>query len=102
MRQGWHWPPLLFYEDTKMLVMKLDLYYYDECPYCQRVLRVIQELKLKINYCNTRKSTEHRDFHLKTTGMTQVPCLYIDGKPMFESMDIIDWLKANQANIPKV
>ena len=25
----------------------------------------------------------------------QVPCLFIDGSPMYESLDIIDWLKKN-------
>ena len=29
------------------------------------------------------------------TGRTQVPCLFIDDVPMFESADIIAWLKKN-------
>jgi glutaredoxin 3 len=81
--------------------MKLELYYYEECPYCQRVLRTISELKIQIELKNTRLNSEHRDFHLKTTGMTQVPCLYIDGKPMFESLDIMNWLKENEAILKK-
>lgn len=28
-------------------------------------------------------------------GKQQVPCLFIDGKPLYESLDIISWLEAN-------
>ena len=79
----------------------LELYYFDECPYCQRVLKVMEELKISLTLKNTRKDPANRDFHQKTTGKTQVPYLYIDGKPMFESMDIINWLKENQKHLSK-
>jgi len=81
--------------------MKLELFYYDECPYCQIVLEVIddQELTSKIILCNVRKNPQHRDRHLKTTGRTTVPCLYIDDKPMFESRDIARWLEVNRKKI---
>lgn len=81
--------------------MKLDLYYYDECPYCQLVLDAIDDLSLnsKIKLCHVRKDSKHREYHLKTTNRTTVPCLYVDDKPMFESRDIAHWLKANQKKI---
>ena len=31
-------------------------------------------------------------------GKSQVPCLFIDGKPLYESGDIIDWLQNNVVN----
>jgi glutaredoxin len=81
--------------------MKLELFYFDECPYCQIVLEVIddQELNSKVTLCNVRKNPQQRDRHLKTTGRTTVPCLYIDDKPMFESRDIARWLEANRKKI---
>ena len=81
--------------------MKLDLYYYDECPFCQLVLEAIDDLGLeaKVNLCNVRKDSKYRDYHVKTTGRTTVPCLYIDDKPMFESRDIVRWLEAHQKKI---
>jgi glutaredoxin len=74
--------------------MKLELYYFPECPYCQIVLDKINDLKIneKIDFKNTRQSAEAYQFHRETTGRSTVPCLYIDDKPMFESLDIIDWL----------
>jgi len=56
-------------------------------------------LKEKINFKNTLESAEDREFHIKETGRTTVPCLYIDGKPMFESNDISNWLEQNINNI---
>ena len=36
------------------------------------------------------------DRHLRDQ---QVPCLFIDGAPMYESLDIISWLEANPAEL---
>jgi hypothetical protein len=67
------------------------------------VLQKINQLGLtdKIELKNTLEVPEHKNFHQTTTGRTTVPCLYIDGKPMFESGDICDWLVANQSSITK-
>lgn len=74
---------------------KLELYYYNECPYCQIVLSAIRESKLedKISYLNIRENPAHREKLVKDTGRGTVPCLYIDGVPMHESRDIAHWLK---------
>ena len=73
---------------------KLELYYFDECPYCQLVLEAIERLKLtrQVAMKNTRREPGFREKLMKDTGRTTVPCLYIDGKPMFESRDIVRWL----------
>ena len=79
---------------------ELILYGRPSCPYCARVDRVIKELNIedKITRRHTGLSTEWRSDLRKRTGSTQVPCLFIDGEPMFESLDIIAWLKANLAS----
>jgi glutaredoxin len=77
--------------------MNLKLYYYDQCPYCQFVLRKINSLGLKsIEMRNTLESSEYKSEHNKKTGRNSVPCLYIDEKPMFESADINAWLENNK------
>lgn len=81
--------------------MKLELYYYDQCPFCQRVLRTIDQLGLKdrILLKNTLTSSENAQFHQRTTGRSTVPCLYIDDNPLFESSDIMKWLDSNNKKI---
>lgn len=80
--------------------MKLELYYFDSCPFCQKVLRKIDQLGLKsIEYKDILAQPEYRQKLMQDTGRATVPCLYIDGKPMHESDDINDWLEANKESI---
>lgn len=73
---------------------KLELYYFEQCPYCQIVLSAIKSNKLenKVTYFDTRKDQKNREKLISDTGRSTVPCLYIDDKPMHESRDIADWL----------
>ena len=60
----------------------------------------INQLKVALANANnlnddTRKSEDDRRYLIENGGKEQVPCLFIDGKPLYESLDIIDWLKAH-------
>lgn len=81
--------------------MKLELYYYEQCPFCARVLDKIDQLGAKesIDFKNTLEDPANRAAHVEKTGRGTVPCLYIDGAPLFESADIIKWLEDNKANL---
>lgn len=79
----------------------LDFYYFDSCPYCQRVLNVIDELKIKVNYKDIYEDTNNMQKLTYITGRKTVPCLFIDGKPMHESSDIMAWLKTNSSKLEK-
>lgn len=72
----------------------LDLYYYDSCPYCQKVLRAMRRLEIedKITLKNILTSDEAAETLVRVGGKRQVPCLFIDGDPMYESDDIVLWL----------
>lgn len=72
------------------------LYKKDTCPYCQRVLRFmannnIQGVELK----DILEDPKNKEYLIEHGGMNQVPCLFIDGKPMYESLDIIEYMKNN-------
>lgn len=75
----------------------LVLYGRQSCPYCVRVYRAIDRLGISdlIEHRNTVYGGEWRAELRERTGRTQVPCMFIDGEEMFESLDIIDWLEAN-------
>ena len=77
----------------------LALYKYDSCPFCRRVMRVVDELNLgeRIEYRDTLREPRWRQDLIRRTGMTQVPCLLIDEEPLLESADIIDWLREHCA-----
>ncbi len=43
---------------------------------------------------NTQEE-KNRNALIEVGGSPQVPCLFIDGRAMYESSDIIEWLKEN-------
>lgn len=81
--------------------MLLELFYFEACPFCQIVLQLVTELKIKVEYLDIQRSAEALQRLQKDTGRRTVPCLYIDNKPMFESRDIMLWLKENTDNLAK-
>ena len=77
----------------------LVLYTSSTCGWCRRVERVIDDLELEVE-CRDRGQPGIRAELVAATGRGQVPCLFIDGTPLFESGDIIAWLEGYQAALP--
>ncbi len=74
----------------------LKLYMFETCPFCQKVIREIESSgRTDIELHNIRQFEEDRLELIKVGGKQQVPCLFIDGVPMYESDDIVAWLKEN-------
>lgn len=67
------------------------LYYKPTCPYCQKVLAYMQEHDIACEMKNTLEPG-FRDELVEIGGKPQVPCLVIDGEPLYESDDIITYL----------
>ena len=74
---------------------KLDnmyLYVKPGCPYCMKVDRFLDEAGIEIEHRSVAEGTNAED--LRTLGgKVQSPCLVIDGAPMYESDDIIAYLR---------
>lgn len=76
--------------------MKLELFKQDTCPYCKRVMRLIKNQgRTDVIMRDIIENEEDRKTLIEVGGKEQVPCLFIDGKPMYESADIIAWLMQN-------
>lgn len=73
----------------------LTLYYFESCPYCQLVLRYMRGRSITIEMKDILRVPEYKNELMTIGGKTQVPCLVIDGKPLYESQDIISWFDAN-------
>jgi glutaredoxin len=73
---------------------ELVLYKFDRCPYCRRVMRHIDTLGVQVEYRDTRQSSTWQADLFEKTGRTTVPCLFVDGQPMYESREINDWLSS--------
>ena len=76
--------------------MELKLYMFETCPFCRKVLNEIESSgRTDVELHNIHKSELDRMELISVDGKQQVPCLFIDGKPMYESDDIVAWLAAN-------
>ncbi len=80
---------------------ELDFYYFDACPYCQRVISVIKKHKIKVNWIDIYEDVKSMQKLMQITGKKTVPCLFIDGDPMHESLDIMAWLEKNLDRLTK-
>ena len=75
--------------------MDLELFKFDSCPYCRKVQKVVDKLKVPVTMRDTMEDASAQEKLLAVGGDDQVPCLFIDGKPMYESDDIVEFLEKN-------
>lgn len=61
----------------------------------------IKRLNIKVEYCDIYGDQAHLERLVRETGRRTVPCLFIDGTPMHESRDIVEWLQKNSDKLPK-
>jgi glutaredoxin 2 len=74
--------------------MSLELYFYDECGFCQSVLNCMTNLRIeeKVLKKNIRENPEYEKELIALTGAKTVPVLVMDGKPMSGSEQINQFL----------
>lgn len=75
--------------------MQLTLYHFAGCSYCQRVKDFLNKSGIQVPMKDIQENPAYRQELIKIGGNPQVPCLVIDGKALYESLDIIDWFKKN-------
>jgi len=75
---------------------KLTLYHKSTCPFCIKVLHYMDQNNIFMPLKNVADIDNYEEL-LKIGGKTQVPCLVIDGKPLYEPDDIIQWFEDNKA-----
>lgn len=71
------------------------LYVMTGCPYCVKVLRHLEEKGVSLPQANISTDPAAREELKRVGGKVQVPCLFIDGEPLYESDDIIAYIDEN-------
>ena len=74
---------------------ELALYVMTGCPYCLKVKHFLADNGVTIPERNISTDTEAEQTLIVVGGKRQVPCLLIDGEPLYESNDIIAWVQKN-------
>ncbi|MDU2202444.1 MAG: glutathione S-transferase N-terminal domain-containing protein [Anaerococcus hydrogenalis] len=62
------------------------------CPHCRKVENFLEENDIKIDIVNINEDRDAMMELIQKGGKRQVPCLFHDGKYLYESNDIIDFL----------
>ena len=72
----------------------MELYFYEDCEYCQIVLNTIKNLKInsKFTFKDIRLNPDYAKELIEITGDVMVPCLVTAEVPMKEAKDIRKYL----------
>lgn len=73
----------------------LTLYVLPHCPYCHKVEKFIQEHHIQDATMKNIENPKYKEELISIGGKKQVPCLVHDNQALYESNDIILWLKKN-------
>lgn len=72
------------------------LYKKDSCPFCQKVMIFMKEHDVQgVEMKDIIEDPSNKDYLVEHGGKNQVPCLFIDGEPLYESNDIIQYMREN-------
>lgn len=78
-------------------MQELKLYYKDVCPFCKKVLQYMKKKNVEgVELMDIKSDPAIQEELIRVGGMDQVPMLLIDGQPLYESDDIIQWFKDNK------
>lgn len=68
----------------------------ERCPFCKKVIQYMKRNNIEdVEMVDIEADPKNKDELIALGGMYQVPMLLIDGKPLYESDDIIKWFKEN-------
>ena len=74
---------------------ELALFVMTGCPYCIKVKRFLADNGVTIPEHNISTDPNAEQTLIAVGGKRQDPCLFIDEKPLYESIDIIAWVQEN-------
>ena len=70
------------------------LFYKETCPFCKKVRSFIEKNHIEaIEEVEIKADPADEDYLIEKGGQDMVPCLFIDDQAMYESEDIIQYLR---------
>ena len=75
----------------------MELYFYEDCEYCQAVFETIAKLKIsdEFTFKDIRVNPDYAKELIDLTGNVTVPCLVNEQGPMKEAKDIRKYLASH-------
>lgn len=72
------------------------LYYRDDCPHSKKVLRYLEKENITIPLNDVSTDPDAKNKLIAIGGYAIVPCLIVDGKPIYEDDEIIQWISEHK------
>ena len=86
-------------------IQSIALYYSPKCPHSQKVLAYMRSQNISIPLKDVTVDAQAKEQLRIIGGHLIVPCLIVDGRPIYEDQSIIQWLSEHKAtlssNLPK-
>jgi glutaredoxin 3 len=87
-------------EQEQPQIESIALYYSPKCPHSQRVLAYMRSQNITIPLKNVTQDKEAKEVLRTVGGYMIVPCLIVNGKPIYQDSDIIQWLSEHKSQLP--
>ena len=75
------------------------LYYGEYCPHSKKVLRYLEKENITIPLNDVTKDPNAKNLLVAIGGYAIVPCLIVDGKPIYEDDAIIQWISEHKNSL---
>ena len=72
---------------------RYELFIKQTCPFCRKVMAYLDREGITVPLRDIAADPAARDELVRVGGKQQVPCLFIDGAPLYESDDIIAYFQ---------
>lgn len=96
----------LFFSSTPAVAMECPssavLYYSPECWHSQKLLETLNQMNVTLPMKDVSADKAAKEELRTKGGLMQVPCLFIDGKPLYNDEEILKWIKANTDCLKKL
>lgn len=73
----------------------VKVYYSDNCPHCTGIIDYVRENNVDVELVDSSRNLKLQKEIMDIGGKMQVPMMSIDGEAMYESKDILKWIKEN-------
>lgn len=74
----------------------LEFYMKPSCSYCKKVISYLKSIGKEIPMKDVGEDQKAAEELFQLGGKRQMPCLFINGKALYGSDEIIAWLEVNQ------
>lgn len=81
-------------------LQSMVLYYSPRCPHSQKVLSYIKSRQLAVPLNNVLADKNAKEDLKRIGGHAIVPCLVVNGTPIYNDNVIISWLADHQDQLP--